>query len=277
MARLTTSSALDTSFNGDGKQTVDFGGTQDLGYGVAVDSQDNVLVAGYSNQGSPTGYDFAVARLTPSGALDTSFDGDGKQTVDFGGTQDLGYGVAVDSQDNVLVAGYSDQGGATGYDFAVARLTTSGPGYLVQWRWYANDPLWQHERRRLGRGGGQPGQRAGGRLFGSGGRDGLRFRGGSADYFGALDTSFDSDGKQTVDFGSTNDFAYDVALDSQGRVLVAGNSPSRSRAMVRTMRCSNSRLVTSSNLSRRPTSRHRSMPMVTTSTRSSFKPTMGTA
>ena len=79
-----------------------------------------------------------MARLTTSGALDTSFDGDGKQTVDFGSTQDLGYGVAVDRHDNVLVAGWSDQGGATGYDydFAVARLTPSGAlDSVVRWRW----------------------------------------------------------------------------------------------------------------------------------------------
>ena len=68
-------------------------------------------MAGYSNQGGATGHDFAVARLTTSAALDTSFDSDGKQTVDFGSTSDFGYGVAVDSQDNVLVAGFSNQGG----------------------------------------------------------------------------------------------------------------------------------------------------------------------
>ena len=39
--------------------------------------------------------------------------------------------MAVDSHDNVLVAGYSNQSG-TGNDFAVARLTTSGAGYLVR-------------------------------------------------------------------------------------------------------------------------------------------------
>ena len=124
VARLTSSGALDGSFSGDGKQTIDFGSFDDFGWGVAVDSQDNVLVAGYSNQGA-TGNDFAVARLTSSGALDGSFSGDGKQTVNFGTSNDIGYGVAVDSQDNVLVAGYSYQGGTTGYDFAVARLTSS--------------------------------------------------------------------------------------------------------------------------------------------------------
>src|SRR5205085_5996545 len=45
------------------------------------------LIAGTSNG------DFAVARETASGALDTSFSGDGKLTTDLGSTSDSAYGV----------------------------------------------------------------------------------------------------------------------------------------------------------------------------------------
>ena len=119
VARLTTAGVLDTSFDGDGLQTFDFGYSE-MARGVAVDSQDRVLVAGESYQGA-TSYDFTVLRLTTAGVLDGSFDGDGLRTIDFGNNQsDYAYGVAVDSQDRVLVAGYSYQG-VTSNDIAVAR------------------------------------------------------------------------------------------------------------------------------------------------------------
>ena len=81
IARLTMGGVLDMSFDGDGKQTIDFHGDE-LATAVAVDTQDRVVVAGGTNVGSYGG--FALARLTVSGALDASFDGDGKQIVGFG-------------------------------------------------------------------------------------------------------------------------------------------------------------------------------------------------
>ena len=41
---------------------------------------------------------------------------------------------------------------------------------------------------------------------------------------GTLDTTFDSDGKVTTAIGSDNDFAYSVALQSDGKIVVAGYS-----------------------------------------------------
>jgi uncharacterized delta-60 repeat protein len=158
VARLTAAGALDASFDGDGKQTVAFGAANDQAFGVAIDSLDRVVVAGYTFD------DWAVARLTAAGALDASFDGDGKQTIAFGTANDQAYGVAVDSLDRVVVAGYT--GPYPNYDFAVARLTAAG----------------------------------------------------------ALDASFDGDGKQTIAFGAAEDVAYGVAVDSAGRVIVAGKA-----------------------------------------------------
>ncbi|MEZ5425079.1 MAG: delta-60 repeat domain-containing protein [Pyrinomonadaceae bacterium] len=75
VARYNTDGSLDTSFDSDGIVTTDFNSTNDLGYGVAIDSQNRIIVAGRS------GFNFAVARYNPDGSLDTSFDGDGKVTT----------------------------------------------------------------------------------------------------------------------------------------------------------------------------------------------------
>ena len=41
---------------------------------------------------------------------------------------------------------------------------------------------------------------------------------------GDLDTTFDSDGKVTTAIGSGNDYAYSVAIQSDGKIVVAGTT-----------------------------------------------------
>ena len=94
---------LDPLFGSGGKVTTDFAGSLDYGTALALDSAGRLVVAGYSG---PVGSaDFAVARYNPDGSLDASFSGDGKVTTDFGGTNDLGLGVAIDAAGRILVAG----------------------------------------------------------------------------------------------------------------------------------------------------------------------------
>src|SRR5262249_7521362 len=126
VVRYNSDGTPDSDFGNDGTVLIDFGEYGATARSVAIDGSDRIVIAGYSYQYTTTGgYDFAVARLTAGGALDTSFDADGKQTIDFGSGYDIGYSVAVDSLDRVLLAGSSFEVGI-GTDFAVARLTTGG-------------------------------------------------------------------------------------------------------------------------------------------------------
>jgi uncharacterized delta-60 repeat protein len=84
-----------------------------------------IVLGGYTNQGG-VGYDFMVARFNTDGSLDTSFDGDGIQAVDFGSYADFAYGVALQADGKIVVAGNSYQNDTTGDDFAVARLNPDG-------------------------------------------------------------------------------------------------------------------------------------------------------
>ncbi len=90
------------------------GSDYDAGWGIAVDSAGNVLVtgntrsSGWVSGGFDTShngpYDAFVAKLSPSGAhLWSTYLG--------GSNQDSGYGIAVDSAGNVLVAGYTESSG----------------------------------------------------------------------------------------------------------------------------------------------------------------------
>ncbi|MFW9620821.1 MAG: DUF4347 domain-containing protein, partial [Macromonas sp.] len=83
---------------GDGTVTTNFGpSTQDYGYGVTVQADGKILVAG-SSDGS-----FALVRYNSDGSLDTSFNSDDKVTTEF-----YGNSVTVQADGKILVAGYSD-------------------------------------------------------------------------------------------------------------------------------------------------------------------------
>jgi uncharacterized delta-60 repeat protein len=100
--------ALNGSANGD-----------DEAFSVAVDNQGNVLAAGYT-QNTGTGYDFTVAKFARDGTLLW------QQTLN--GTAngfDAALSVAVDTQGNVLAAGYIENTG-TGPDFTVAKFARDG-------------------------------------------------------------------------------------------------------------------------------------------------------
>lgn len=88
VAKYTNSGELDSGFSGDGLATVGLTGinTADLSDGVLL-SDGSLMVAGThsSSGGAP---DFFLAKFTPSGALDSSFDGDGWKVQDLGSTTD---------------------------------------------------------------------------------------------------------------------------------------------------------------------------------------------
>ena len=66
--------ALDPTFGGDNKVVTSFGPSEVEAYGVALQADGKIVTAGRTYNGS--NYDFAVARYSIDGTLDTSFDGE---------------------------------------------------------------------------------------------------------------------------------------------------------------------------------------------------------
>ena len=114
LARYNPNGSLDTSFSGDGKQTTDFGGF-DGANGVALQGDGKIVAVGVGGASD----DFALARYNPNGSLDTSFSGDGKQTTDFGGS-DQANGVALQGDGKIVAVGVGLGTDGTN-DFALAR------------------------------------------------------------------------------------------------------------------------------------------------------------
>jgi uncharacterized delta-60 repeat protein len=100
-----------------------FGGS-DAGTALAIDSNDRIVVAGYSNAGGT--YDFAVVRYNVDGTLDTSFNATGRVLTDFGvGSGDFATAAVIQSDGKIVVGGLSDASG-TPYDFSLVRYNPDG-------------------------------------------------------------------------------------------------------------------------------------------------------
>jgi uncharacterized delta-60 repeat protein len=133
VARLNPDGTFDATFGTNGLRTVGFdlgGDNKDAAAAVAVLADGSIVVAGSAQVDAAGDFDFAVARLTPAGQLDTTFDGDGRQTVGFdviGSTNDdRAAGVAVDSNNRVVLAGTVALNATGDTDFGVARLLADG-------------------------------------------------------------------------------------------------------------------------------------------------------
>jgi uncharacterized delta-60 repeat protein len=101
--RYRPNGTLDPTFSGDGvASTTTFGYGFALNFGLAIDDQDRVVASGaaFEAPNHPEASAFALARLTPRGKLDPSFQG-GLVTTSIG----RGRGLALDSRGRIVVAG----------------------------------------------------------------------------------------------------------------------------------------------------------------------------
>jgi uncharacterized delta-60 repeat protein len=114
VTRLRPNGSPDTTFDGDGTATIDFGSLADAGNDAVLQPDGKIVVAGYTQAvNSPT----AVARLNPDGSLDGTFGAGGKVTINFDAAM-FGNAVALQANGRILVAGQR----AGNEVFAVARL-----------------------------------------------------------------------------------------------------------------------------------------------------------
>jgi uncharacterized delta-60 repeat protein len=127
VTRYLPNGSLDTGFGTAGAAHFRFGQPIEVPRDIAIDSLGRIVVAGVSERSTKVG-DFAVARLTPAGQLDPSFDGDGKALIDFGGNYDGAVGVALRADNSILLAGITMPATPTNpaRAFALAALREDG-------------------------------------------------------------------------------------------------------------------------------------------------------
>ena len=219
LIRYNANGSLDTSFDTDGKLSTVVGTGYDEATSIAVQSDGKILVAGLATVGA--NYDFAVVRYNTNGSLDTSFDTDGRVTTPVGTANDFISAMAVQSDGKIVVAGFTTIGGSI--DFALARYNTNGSldasfdtdGKLttavLASTDMAHDVAIQSDGKILVAGSSNNGSNNDFAL--------VRYN-----TSGALDTSFDTDGKLTTAIGTGNDDIRSIAVQSDGKILAAGSA-----------------------------------------------------
>jgi uncharacterized delta-60 repeat protein len=232
LLRYNTDGSLDTSFDGDGIVTTDIGTSNDRAEALAIQSDGKIVVAGRTQTGLTNDSDFALVRYNTDGSLDTSFDTDGIVTTAIGSSDDSAYSLAIQTDGKIVAAGTSRND--SNADFALVRynangsLDTSfdGDGIVttaIGSAYYSANAM---------------------RIQGDGKIvvTGITYNGTNYDFAlvryntnGSLDTSFDGDGIVTTAIGSGEDIANALAIQSDGKIVVAGYTSGAGRdfALVR--------------------------------------------
>lgn len=207
LARYSSNGILDTTYGTAGITNTDFAGASNLAMGSVLQADGKLIIAGNS------GNDMVVARYTTSGILDTTYGTGGATTTDFFGGTDVGYAIALQADGKALVAGESSN------DFAIARYnssgvldTTFGTGGITTTDFAATV---DSARAMV--------LQADGKIVVVG-TSANNFALVRYDTSGILDTTFGTAGKTTTDFLASTDVANTVALQPNGKIVVAGNA-----------------------------------------------------
>ncbi|MGH9826953.1 MAG: delta-60 repeat domain-containing protein, partial [Blastocatellia bacterium] len=165
----------------------------------------------------------AIGVTGAAGDLDTTFGQGGKVTTDFFGSDDGAGAIALQSDGKLVVAGNATSPN-TGLDFALARYnvdgtldTSFGIGGKVTTDFFGNTDI-----------GSSVAIQPDGKIL-VGGNAKISF--GNSDFAlarynsdGSLDPSFGSGGKVTTDFFGGVDESFAIALQSDGKIILAGHA-----------------------------------------------------
>jgi uncharacterized delta-60 repeat protein len=235
VVRYNTDGSLDTTFGGDGKVTTDISeGTPetagalyygDSGKEVVIQSDGKIVVVGYSHTGSNTfgDNDIAVVRYNTDGSLDTGFGTGGKVTTAIGIREDEAHAVVIQSDNKIVIAGRSKIN--SNHDFIAVRYNTNGS---LDTSFGTDGKVNTAFGTRIDNGWAMALQ-SDGKIVVAGTS---QITGTTYDFSlvryktdGSLDETFGTGGKVTTDgVGSQNDRVYDIAIQSDGKIVVAGHS-----------------------------------------------------
>jgi uncharacterized delta-60 repeat protein len=222
-ARLNPDGSLDTTFGTGGKVSVEVTANdqRDSPRAAALQADGKIVIVGQTFNGTFSIFDIAAVRLNPDGTLDTTFAGDGKLDFDVTGTnqRDNASAVIALPDGRIVIAGSTSD--STGSDIALIGLNADG----------SFDPSFDGDGNRLIDLGGNDSanaavRQADGKIVVVGSTsDGdesdtavVRI---NAD--GSFDTTFGAGGKAILSLGPTSDSGRAVAIDADGRIVVAAS------------------------------------------------------
>lgn len=235
VARYNADGTPDTGFGTAGHANADFDAAADRAWSVLIQSDGHIVLAGHASSSTVLGLDndFAVARFTSGGVLDSSFGTAGRSRTNIAGRTDMGLAAALQADDKIIVTGRVADSGGDFEDTGVVRYNANGTvdsgfnGGVVRTNLSVNglddqgvDVIVQADGKILIAGFAQANSAA---TLGHSSAFALS----RLNANGSVDTAFGSAGLVTTLFTTDNDFGRGVALQSDGKIVVVGQRSNR--------------------------------------------------
>jgi uncharacterized delta-60 repeat protein len=223
LARFTPGGRLDPTFGQGGKVVTDLG-ANDYAFDVAIQDDGGIVVVGERN--ATVSDRFVVQRYRPNGTLDPGFANAGTALTGFGRRIQSAGAVAITPGGRIVVAG-SASNGITSRS-AVARYLTDGRLD----RDFGGDGRVTTDVSRSGEQFTDVAVQPDGRVVAAGWAEGSLVPAFSAVRYtadGRLDPSFDGDGVVRVDVSPGADRARAIALQGDGKLVLAGGVSAEGR------------------------------------------------
>jgi len=222
-ARASQQGALDPTWardspQGPGKVMTSIGGSNDSAHAIALQPDGKVLVTGTCYNGN---YEFCVLRYNANGTLDTSWSGTGTVITPMGAFEDGAFAIAVQPDGKVLVAGTCQSAYRV---FCAVRYNANG----------SLDPGWNGTGKVMTQIAGNNGSsnatamalQPDGKVllagYCAGGTNNDDFCALRYQVDGTLDRTWNGTGKVITPIGTSTDDAHAIALQTDGKVLLAG-------------------------------------------------------
>ncbi|MCX6198776.1 MAG: delta-60 repeat domain-containing protein [Bacteroidetes bacterium] len=214
--------SLDLSFNGTGIVTTAVGISEDQANAVAIQTDGKIVVVGSRVLGFST--DFSVLRYNTNGSLDNTFGTAGIVATNFGTADEVARAVAIQTDGKIVVAGYGTIGSKL--NFTIARYQTNGSldsTFGTNGKQNTAIGIYNDFATAIA-------IQTDGKILVTGYTQTNGFS-----YFtdfamvryttnGTLDNNFGTGGIVTTDFASIFDYAMAIALQTDGKIVLAGES-----------------------------------------------------
>ncbi|MDZ7858116.1 cadherin domain-containing protein [Sphaerotilus sp.] len=217
LVKLNADGTLDTSFGGGDGVATGSNSVSNQSGSLAIQTDGKILLAAGNS-------DFVVQRFNVNGSVDASFGTSGVAAIDLAGSTDLARSIEVQTDGRLVVGGTALNGGQ--FDFAVVRLLANG----------SLDTSFNGTGMRLLDIGTNSSDMAYAMALQSNGAivlTGWSDASGSTTFAtvrltsaGALDTSFNGTGTVTTDIGAGSELGVTVAVQADGKIVIAGQAGS---------------------------------------------------
>jgi uncharacterized delta-60 repeat protein len=214
VARYNADGTPDNTFSGDGRVVTTIV-AMDMAYGVAVQPDGKIIAVGSGNSA------FTMVRYNTNGTLDNTFGSSGIVQTGISSSSEQSNAVALQADGKILVAGYANV--ASSDDFAMARYNSNGTldntfgtgGIVTSMISAGSDGI---RAIRL-----QPDGKIVAAGYSSNGTNN-DFAVARYNTNGTFDNSFGTNGVLTFPLGSNHDIAHSLALQADGKIVLAGNA-----------------------------------------------------